>query len=127
MRELDAILDPSSSECGSQKLRWVVDGTASAFLGRDRRGERQLVSCGRGGNLGSLDLLFPRGNPGLPPPVAGATAPTSSPGGERVGEGSTRHNGSSSPALPPQPQEPRAHLPDEETVAGGGEIICLRS
>ena len=85
MRELDAILDPSSSECGSQKLHWVVDRTASPFLGRDRRGGRQLVSCGRGGDLGSLDLLFPRGNPGLPPPVAGATVPTSSPGGEPCG------------------------------------------
>ena len=102
MGKLDTILGPSSSESHSQKLHWAVDGTASPFLGWDGRGEDQLVSCGWGGDLGSLNFLFPRGNPGPAPPVTGATVPTAPPGrGSPEGQGGASHNGSLSPALPP--------------------------
>ena len=114
MGQLDTILGPSSSESYSQKLHWAVDGTASPFLGWDGRGEDQLVSCGWGGDLGSLNFLFPRGNPGPAPPVTGATitgatVPTSPPGGgSPEGEGGTSHNGSLSPALLPTPESLRS-------------------
>lgn len=104
MGQLDTLLGSSSSESHSQKLPWAVDGTASPFLGWDGR-EDQLVSCGWGGDLGSLNFLFPRGNPGPAPPITGATVPTSPPGGgSPEGEGGASHNGSLSPALPPTPK-----------------------
>ena len=104
MGQLDTLLGSSSSESHSQKLHWAVDGTASPFLGWDGR-EDQLVSCGWGGDLGSLNFLFPRGNPGPTPPITGATVPTSPPGGgSPEGEGGASHNGSLSPALPPTPK-----------------------
>lgn len=60
---------PDSSENHSQKLHWAVDGTASPGLGWERDG--QLVSCGWDSDLGSLNFLFPRGNPGPPLPSLG--------------------------------------------------------
>lgn len=115
MRGLEAILGPSSSE--SCWLGCLQDSKSFPGLGQGEEGSAGFLWAGEGDDLGSMDFLFPRGNPGPPCPELSLGQPSlrqlpSWP----VGEGRTSNNGPLSPALPPQPKS-HTHPPDEETVA----------